>query len=85
VVDPLISQMFKSSWNPFKKEDPKELVRKWKGQIRTDMRSTDREIQSLLMEQKKAATAIKEAAKRNDMVSAKVRTATFGETRSTAA
>jgi len=65
--------MFKSSWNPFKKEDPKELVRKWKANIRTEIRNTDREINYLIKEQKKAAVAIKDAAKRNDMVSARVR------------
>jgi hypothetical protein len=69
--------MFKSSsWNPFKKEDPKELVRKWKGSIRSQIRSTEREMNSLVLEQKKAAAQIKECAKRNDMVSAKVRNIT---------
>lgn len=63
--------MFANGWNIFKKEDPKELVRKWKSNIRTEIRSTDREINSLVQEQKKAAVAIKEAAKRNDMVTAK--------------
>jgi sugar-specific transcriptional regulator TrmB len=64
--------MFKSSWNPFKKEDPKELVRKWKGSIRKEIRNTEREINSLVLEQKKAAVQIRECARRNDMVSAKV-------------
>lgn len=65
--------MFKSSkWNPLKKEDPKELVRKWKGSIRSEIRNTEREINSLVLEQKKAAVQIKECAKRNDMISAKV-------------
>lgn len=61
-----------SSMNPFRKEDPKELVRKWKTSIRAEVRSTEREMTSLIAEQKKAAVAIKEAAGRNDMVSAKV-------------
>ena len=64
--------MFKSSWNPFKKEDPKELVRKWKSSIRSQIRNTEREMTSLVLEQKKAASQIKECAKRDDMVSAKV-------------
>ncbi|KAG7673421.1 hypothetical protein Ndes2526B_g03135 [Nannochloris sp. 'desiccata'] len=65
--------MFKSSkWNPLKKEDPKELVRKWKGSIRSEIRNTEREINSLVLEQKKAAVQIKECAKRNDMISAKL-------------
>jgi hypothetical protein len=60
-----------SSWNPFKREDPKELVRKWKASLRSEVRGTEREMASLILEQKKAAKAIKEAAKRNDMGSAK--------------
>jgi hypothetical protein len=62
-----------SSINPFRKEDPKELVRKWKASIRADVRSTEREMASLISAQKNAAKSIKEAASRNDMVSAKVR------------
>ena len=66
--------MLQSNWNPFRKEDPKELVRKWKASIRKEIRSTEREMNSLVLEQKKAAVAIKDAAKRNDMQSAKAST-----------
>lgn len=64
--------MLKTSWNPFRKEDPRELVSKWKASIRKEIRTTEREMNSLILEQKKAAKMIKEAAKRNDMASAKV-------------
>ena len=62
-----------SSWNPFRK-DPKELVRKWKANIRSEVRRTDREMALLVLEQRKAAKSIKEAAGRNDMASARVST-----------
>lgn len=65
--------MLQSSWNPFHKEDPKELVRKWKASLRSEIRRTEREINALVLEQKKAAGMVKDAAKRNDMKSAKVR------------
>lgn len=68
--------MLSSSWNPFSKQDPKELVRKWKSTIRSEIRRTEREINSLILEQKKASAMIKDAAKRNDMASAKVFTTT---------
>lgn len=69
----MLKSLSSGSWNPFRKEDPKELVRKWKSSIRSEIRSTEREMNSLILEQKKATASIKEAAKRNDMTSAKVR------------
>lgn len=32
------------SWNPFKKEDPKQLVRTWQSTIRKEIRGIDRQI-----------------------------------------
>ena len=64
--------MLQSGWSIFRREDPKELVRKWKGTLRTEIRRIDREMNSLLLEQKKAKSLIKEAAKRGDMASAKL-------------
>ncbi|KAL4452152.1 hypothetical protein ABPG75_007814 [Micractinium tetrahymenae] len=55
-----------------KQEDPKELVRKWQRQIRTEIRGVERQMMDVQREQKKAEKLIKEAAKRNDMVSCKI-------------
>ena len=33
-----------SKWNPFKKEDPKQLVRKWQANIRKEVRAVDRQV-----------------------------------------
>lgn len=55
-----------------KQEDPKELVRKWQRQIRTEIRGVERQMMDVQREQKKAEKLIKEAAKRNDIVSCKI-------------
>eukprot|EP00873_Tetraselmis_striata_P004495 jgi/Tetstr1/424759/TSEL_015276.t1 len=55
----------------FKKPDPKELVRKWQRDIRGEMRQLDRQMRDLQREEKKAEKLVKEAAKNNDMTSAK--------------
>jgi charged multivesicular body protein 3 len=61
-----------SKLNPFRKPDPKELVRKWKSSLRIEVRRTDREIQSLILEQRKIQKEIQAAVKRQDMLSAKI-------------
>lgn len=63
--------MFK--WLPFVKQDPRELVRKWRAEIRKQKRSIDKDMRDLTLEQKKAEKSIKEAAQRNDIQSARVR------------
>lgn len=60
-----------SNLNPFKKPDPRELVRKWQSNLRTQSRVIDREIRDIQFEEKKVVKAIKEAAKRNDMLAVK--------------
>lgn len=55
----------------FKKEDPKELVRKWQATLRTDARQIDRQIRDVQYEEKKVQRSIKEAAKRGDMTTCK--------------
>lgn len=63
----------KSLFSAFRKqEDPKELVRKWQRQIRTEIRGVERQMLEVQREQKKAEKLIKEAAKRNDMASARI-------------
>lgn len=56
----------------FKKPDPKELVRKWQADLRTEQRKIDRQIRDIQFEEKKVHKAIKDAAKRNDMATCKV-------------
>ncbi|GFR47283.1 hypothetical protein Agub_g8970 [Astrephomene gubernaculifera] len=55
----------------FKEEDPKELVRKWQATLRAEQRGLDRQVRDIQFEEKKVQKAIKEAAKRGDMGSAK--------------
>jgi len=55
------------------KKDPKEVVRKCRAEIRAQKRDIDRNISHLTMEQRKAESSIREAAKRNDIQSARVR------------
>lgn len=52
--------------------DPKELVRKWQAELRTEARKTERSIREIERERKSTEKAIREAAKRNDMASAKI-------------
>lgn len=60
------------SWFPFLQKDPKEIVRKWRREIRRQKLEIDRDIRNLTVEQKKAERSIKEAVGRTDMASAKV-------------
>lgn len=60
-------------WIPFFRKDPKEVVQKWRREIRKEKNHINRDIRNLMMEQKKVERSIKEAAQRNDLVSAKVR------------
>ncbi|GLC32973.1 hypothetical protein PLESTM_000010000 [Pleodorina starrii] len=55
----------------FAKEDPKELVRKWQATLRAEQRGLDRQVRDIQFEEKKVHKAIREAAKRGDMGSAK--------------
>mmetsp|Transcript_12396 Transcript_12396/g.26083 ORF Transcript_12396/g.26083 Transcript_12396/m.26083 type:complete len:225 (-) Transcript_12396:859-1533(-) len=56
----------------FKKPDPKELVRKWQSELRSQGRGIDRQIREIQREEKKVEKSIKECAKRNDVASAKL-------------
>mmetsp|Transcript_1909 Transcript_1909/g.6788 ORF Transcript_1909/g.6788 Transcript_1909/m.6788 type:complete len:260 (+) Transcript_1909:485-1264(+) len=56
-----------------KKADPKELVRKWQSTLRGECRQLDRQIRDIEREEKKVQKSIKEAAKRNDVASCRVR------------
>jgi charged multivesicular body protein 3 len=53
-------------------EEPREVVRKCQRMIRTEIRGVERQMMEVQREQKKAEKLIKDAAKRNDLVSAKV-------------
>ncbi|GMH41290.1 hypothetical protein BSKO_09200 [Bryopsis sp. KO-2023] len=55
-----------------KQKDPKELVRKWQGSIRSEVRKVERQIRDIQREEKKAKASVKDAAKRGDMNSAKI-------------
>eukprot|EP00300_Choanocystis_sp_HF-7_P003174 c12398_g1_i1.p2 GENE.c12398_g1_i1~~c12398_g1_i1.p2 ORF type:complete len:214 (-),score=49.45 c12398_g1_i1:212-853(-) len=55
-----------------KKLDPKEQVRKWRSEMRKEMRTLDRQIMEIKREQKNAQTEIKRAAKAGDQASAKI-------------
>ncbi|KAK2079210.1 hypothetical protein QBZ16_002901 [Prototheca wickerhamii] len=68
-----------SKWNPFKKEDPKQLVRKWQANIRKEVRAVDRQVLDLQREQRNANKLIKDAAKRGDIKSAKAIRRTIGK------
>ncbi|EOA21486.1 hypothetical protein CARUB_v10001883mg [Capsella rubella] len=53
------------------KPDPKQLLREWQRKLRQECRNIERQIRDIQREEKNVQKAIKEAAKRNDMVSAK--------------
>eukprot|EP00890_Picochlorum_soloecismus_P003505 jgi/Picsp_1/4155/NSC_01664-R1_subunit of the escrt-iii complex len=53
------------------RKDPKEVVRKCRAEIRAQKRDIDRNISNLTLEQRKAERSIREAAKRNDIQSAR--------------
>ena len=62
------------SWLPafLRPKDPKELVQKWRREIRKQKNEINRSIRNLQIEQKKVERSIKDSAGRNDLVSAKV-------------
>ncbi|KAL3694086.1 hypothetical protein R1sor_007737 [Riccia sorocarpa] len=53
------------------KPTPQELLREWQRKLRQESRNVDRQIRDIQREEKNVQKAIKEAAKRNDMTSAK--------------
>ncbi|KAF5751576.1 vacuolar protein sorting-associated protein 24 1 [Tripterygium wilfordii] len=53
------------------KPNPQELLREWQRRLRQECRSAERQIRDIQREEKSVQKAIREAAKRNDMVSAK--------------
>ncbi|CAH2072120.1 unnamed protein product [Thlaspi arvense] len=53
------------------KPDPKQLLRDWQRKLRQECRNIERQIRDIQKEERTVQKAIKEAAKRNDMVSAK--------------
>ena len=60
-----------------KPPDPRELVRKWQSDLRKESRQLERTIWNIQREEKAAHKNVKEAAKRGDMASAKVRVFSF--------
>ncbi|KAG2299914.1 hypothetical protein Bca52824_036386 [Brassica carinata] len=53
------------------KPDPKQLLRDWQRKLRQECRNIERQIRDIQKEERNVQKTIKEAAKRNDMVSAK--------------
>uniref|UniRef100_A0A1D1Y0T5 Vacuolar protein sorting-associated protein 24 1 n=1 Tax=Anthurium amnicola TaxID=1678845 RepID=A0A1D1Y0T5_9ARAE len=53
------------------KPNPQELLREWQRRLRQECRNIERQIRDIQREEKNVQKAIKEAAKRNDMGSAK--------------
>ncbi|CAH8387905.1 unnamed protein product [Eruca vesicaria subsp. sativa] len=53
------------------KPDPKQILRDWQRKLRQECRNIERQIRDIQKEERTVQKAIKEAAKRNDMVSAK--------------
>jgi charged multivesicular body protein 3 len=64
------------AWKSLKRlvlpRDPKEIVQKWRREIRKQKNLINRDIRTLQLEQKKVERSIQEAGKRNDIKSAKV-------------
>ncbi|KAL0436935.1 UNVERIFIED_CONTAM: Vacuolar protein sorting-associated protein [Sesamum radiatum] len=54
------------------KPNPQQLLRDWQRRLRQECRNIERQIRDIQREEKSVQKAIKEAAKRNDMGSAKV-------------
>ncbi|KAJ0670625.1 hypothetical protein HanOQP8_Chr13g0476661 [Helianthus annuus] len=54
------------------KPNPQQLLRDWQRRLRQECRNIDRQIREIQKEEKNVQKAIREAAKRNDMGSAKV-------------
>lgn len=55
-----------------KQPEPRELLRNWQKQLRSEGRKLDRQINEISREQKKVEKEIKQAAHRSDMQSAKI-------------
>ena len=55
-----------------KKPDPKELVRKWQADLRAQQRALERQIREIERDRKTAEKQVRDAAKRNDIASAKL-------------
>ena len=55
-----------------KQKDPREQVREWQSNLRKEMRVIDRQIFDIQREEAKVKSAVKDAAKRGDVASAKV-------------
>lgn len=55
-----------------RRPDPKEMVRSWQAALRKEQRGIERQIMDIQREQKKAEKMIRDAAKRQDMASARV-------------
>ncbi|CAN6871425.1 unnamed protein product [Brassica oleracea] len=53
------------------KPDPRQLLRDWQHKLRQECRNIERQIRDIQKEERNVQKAIKEAARRNDMVSAK--------------
>ncbi|EPS67269.1 hypothetical protein M569_07508 [Genlisea aurea] len=54
------------------KPNPQQLLREWQRRLRRECRDIEREIRDIQREEKRVQGSVKEAARRNDMVSAKV-------------
>jgi len=56
----------------FAPPDPKEQVRKWKSEMRSEQRKVDRQIRGIQREEEKVKKSVKESAKRGDTGTAKM-------------
>eukprot|EP00899_Mesostigma_viride_P025958 jgi/Mesvir1/6547/Mv16807-RA.1 len=56
----------------FKKPTPQEQVREWQRKLRGNMRQVERQVRDIEREEKNVRKSVKEAAKRNDIASAKI-------------
>ncbi|CAL5062776.1 unnamed protein product [Urochloa decumbens] len=63
-------EMLKALLQP--RPTPRQQLREWQGRLRNERLGLDRRVQEVRREEKKVEKAIREAAKRNDMASAKI-------------
>lgn len=75
--------IFKSIKEVFTGPDPKELVRKWQREMRTEERRIEREIRQIQMEQKKKEGDLRAVAKRGDQASMLILTKALVQSRGT--
>lgn len=54
-----------------RQQDPRELVRKWQASLRSEVRSVERQIRDIQVEERKVKRSIQDAARRGDIPSAK--------------